>query len=229
MADEKSSLERFIQTQVNKWKTFPSASRVDLTGPLPVVTVSMQPGSRGSAVAEKLAERLDYDYFHRDMIQKIAESARMSAQVIDTLEKERRSGVEDFISSLVMEHYMHPDTYVVHLMKVVNTIAEHGRAVIVGRGANFILPSQNRFAVRIIAPLEVRIRNVAEVYDCTLEEAKRRVMHRQSRRTAFIRQTFHHDINDPLTYDLVINTERISVECAVQAIVGAMTTCRQAA
>lgn len=229
MAEEKSSLEVFVRGQVQKWKDFPAAPTGDPTAPIAVVTVSMQPGSRGSAVAEKLAAELGYDFYHRDMIRRIAESAHMSAQVIDSLEKERLSGVEDFISSLVREHYMHPDTYAVHLMKVVNTIAEHGRAVIVGRGANFILPPGKRFAVRTMAPFETRIRNVAESYDCTLEEATRRVMHRQSRRTAFIRQTFHHDINDPLAYDLVINTERISDECAVQAIAAAMSTCRRSA
>ncbi len=37
-------------------------------------------------------------------------------------------------------------------MKVIGTIGKHGRAVIVGRGANFVLPPEKRFSVRIVGP-----------------------------------------------------------------------------
>ncbi|UCH23993.1 MAG: cytidylate kinase family protein [Deltaproteobacteria bacterium] len=45
----------------------------------------------------------------------------------------------------------------------VSTIGKHGRAIIGGRGANFILPSESRFSVRVVAPFEVRVENVANM------------------------------------------------------------------
>jgi cytidylate kinase len=221
----KESVEKFVSDQVSKWKRSMEEKRLPEAGILPVVTVSMQPGSRGRLVAEELARRVDYDYFHRDMIKEIALSARMSETLIESLEKNRLSGIDDFIASIVKKHYMHPDVYLIHLMKVVNAIARHGRAVIVGRGANFILPVDVRFSVRIVAPLEVRIHNVAETYAVSEEEAKQRVTWRQSRRTAFIRQSFNADINDPLNYDLMINTANMTVTCAVEAIIAALRAC----
>ncbi len=52
-----------------------------------VITVSMEPGAGGSLVARTIAERLNFDFFDRDIIKGVAESAKISASVIETLEK----------------------------------------------------------------------------------------------------------------------------------------------
>ena len=190
MEKKKISIEQFVKEQVKKWESMYPAKDREGEARIPVITVSMQPGAGGSMVARRIAERLEFDFFHRDIINGIAESAKISASVIETLEKQRLSGVEDFISSLVNKQYLYPGLYLEHLMQVVCTIAEHGRAVIVGRGANFILPHEKRFSVRVVAPLEVRIQNIVRRYSVSAEEAKRRVIRRESRRSAFIRQSF---------------------------------------
>lgn len=222
MEKKKISIEQFVKEQVKKWESMYLAKDKKGEARIPVITVSMQPGAGGSMVAQKIAERLEFDFFHRDIIKGIAESAKISASVIETLEKQRLSGVEDFISSLVNKQYLYPGLYLEHLMQVVCTIAEHGRAVIVGRGANFILPHEKRFSVRVVAPLEVRIQNIVRRYGVSAEEAKRRVVRRESRRSAFIRQSFNADISDPIHYNLTINTGTMSIESAVEAVIGAV-------
>ena len=221
MGTETKPIKKFVKEQIAKWERLLKEDRKEEI-PIPVITVSMEPGSGGSIVAQQIAGRLDFDFFHRDIIQGIAESAQISASVIETLEKERLSGIEDFISSLVNQYYLYPGLYLQHLMKVVCTIAEHGRAVIVGRGANFILPPEKKVSVRVVAPLEVRIQNVADSYGVSLEDAKRRVIRRQSRRRAFVRQSFNADISDPLNYNLTLNTGRMGIEAAVEAVMGAV-------
>ncbi len=216
------TIEKFVKDQIKKWERHYPAKHKKEEARIPVITVSKEPGAGGNILAQKIAERLDLDIFNRDIIKGIAESAKISASVIETLEKKRLSGVEDFISSLVNKHYLYPGLYLEHLMKVVCTIAEHGRAVIVGRGANFILPPEKRFSVRIVAPLDVRIQNIARRFDVSAEEAKRRVIRRESRRSAFIRQSFNADISDPLHYDLTITTGKLSIESAVEAVIGAV-------
>jgi cytidylate kinase len=103
-------------------------------------------------------------------------------------------------------------------MKVIGIIGKHGGAVDVGRGANYILPPENRFRVRVVAPLEVRIDNVARNFDVPREEAKKRVIRTESDRRAFIRKYFNAEISDPTQYDLVINTENISIETAAKTV-----------
>jgi len=216
------TIEKFVKDQIKKWERHYPAKHKKEEARIPVITVSKEPGASGNILAQKIAERLDLDIFNRDIIKGIAESAKISASVIETLEKKRLSGVEDLISSLVNKHYLYPGLYLEHLMKVVCTIAEHGRAVIVGRGANFILPPEKRFSVRMVAPLDVRIQNIARRFDVSAEEAKRRVIRRESRRSAFIRHSFNADISDPLHYDLTITTGKLSIESAVEAVIGAV-------
>ena len=114
--------------------------------------------------------------------------------------------------------HLWPDQYLKHLMKVVLTIGKHGRAVIVGRGANFILTPESRFRVRVIAPIETRIGNISRDYDVSAQKAKRRMIKTESDRRAFIRKYFNSDISESVNYDLVINTDTVSVENAVEAI-----------
>lgn len=182
------------------------------------VTISVQPGSGGTAIAARLAEKLGYDLFDRFLVDVIAESAEISRDVVQTVEKERLHGIQDFISSLIDKQYLHPGIYLRHLMNVIHVIALHGNAVIVGRGANFILPREFRFSIRVIAPEEIRIRNVMQRFEVSEDEAKHRILNRASKRAAFVCQSFHKEIDDPLFYDLVVNTEKMDLETAVNSI-----------
>ena len=223
---QEASVEAFVHKQIEKWqKLYTSGDKK--TAKIPVVTLCMEPGSGGWHIANEVANRLGFDFFHRDIVHKIAESARISDTVVESLEKERLSGLQDFIASLVKDQYIHPNIYLEHLMKVIGTIGKHGRCVVVGRGANFIIPPKDRFAVRVIAPLELWIQNVADHFGVPSDAAKRRVLVRENRRRAFVRQSFNADICDPLHYDLMLNTQYLTSEAAVDAIIGAVMGCVQ--
>jgi cytidylate kinase len=103
---------------------------------------------------------------------------------------------------------------------MVNSLGIIGRAVIVGRGANFILPPEKRFAIRIIAPEEIRVKNVAFRFGVSLAEAKKRIKNRETKRKTFIKNTFHKDITDVGFYDLILNTARLDLQAAVETAVG---------
>lgn len=211
--ENKSSIETFIKDQIEKWKKQTQTH-------IPVITISSEPGSGGRVIARGLAKRLNIDLFDRDIVKEIAESAHISGAVIETMEKERLSGIKDFISSLVNDRYLWPGVYLDHLMKVVAAIASHGNAIIVGRGANFLIPAEDRLSIRVIAPLETRVKNVAKEHGVTREEAKRRVINRENRRAAFIRQSFNAEVADPKNYDLVINTAKLDMDAALGAVIG---------
>ena len=211
--ENKSSIETFIRDQIEKWKKQTQTH-------IPVITISSEPGSGGRVIARGLAKRLNIDLFDRDIVKEIAESAHISGAVIETMEKERLSGIKDFISSLVNDRYLWPGVYLYHLMKVVAAIASHGNAIIVGRGANFLIPPEDRLSIRVIAPLETRVKNVAKEHGVTREEAKRRVINRENRRAAFIRQSFNAEVADPQNYDLVINTAKLDMDAALGAVIG---------
>ncbi len=210
-----AAIDRFIQPLIEKWKKGQTAG-------LPVITISVEPGSGGHVIGRRLAETLGLGYFDHDIIKAIAKSAHVSDQVVASIEKERLSGIQDFIASLVSDRYLWPGLYLEHLMKVIGIIAKHGGAVIMGRGANFIIPPDERLSVRVVAPLAQRVANVAREYGVPEETARRRVMNRENRRAAFIKRSYHADIANPYHYNLVINTAACDMDSAVGAIIGAL-------
>jgi cytidylate kinase len=211
------SIQQIIDDQINKWKVG-SAERGKKKSTIPVITISRQAGSEGRVVAKRIAEEIGLDLFDREIIQGVAESAHMRATVVETLDEKGVSSLEDMISAVTNERHLWSYEYLHHLMRVIGTIGKHGHAVILGRGANFILPREEIFRVRIIAPLEMRIQNVAKELGISTEEAKQLTIKTESDRKAFIRKFFNADIEDPQNYDLVINTENLDIEAAAESI-----------
>ena len=211
--EKNTSIETFIKDQIEKWKKQTQTH-------IPVITISSEPGSGGRVIAQGLAKRLGIDLFDRNIVKEIAGSAHISGAVIETMEKDRLSGIKDFISSLVNDRYLWPGVYLDHLMKVVAAIASHGNAIIVGRGANFLIPAEDRLSIRVISPLDTRVNNVSKEFGVTREEAKRRVINRENRRSAFIRQSFNADVADPRNYDLVVNTQKLDMDASLGAVIG---------
>ncbi len=221
MKTRKRSIEQIVEEQVKRWGML-QAEEMKEKKRIPLITVSREPGSGGSIIAKRIAELLEFDLFHGEVIQGMAESAQISARLMETLDEKEISFVADWVSTLVNERHLWPDQYLQDLMKVITTIGKHGRAVIVGRGANFILPSEGTFRIRILADLDIRANNVAREYGIPFEEAKRRVIQTESERRAFVRKYFHEDIASPVNYDLVINIGTLSIDAAINAIRGAL-------
>jgi cytidylate kinase len=215
------SIPQIIEEQVHRWQIQHREKPAE-KATVPVVTVSREPGSGGRIVAQRLSEKLGFEVFHQEVLHEMAKRAEVSAQLLATLDERGLSVLEDWISSLVHERHLWPDQYLQHLMKVIGTIGKHGRAVVVGRGANFILPPEQRFRVRITATQRRRIENVARDFGLSQNEAKRRIIKTESNRKAFIRKYFNADIADPTNYDLVINTDTLTVDNAVDVIEAAL-------
>ena len=215
------SIPQIVEEQVQRWQ-IQRKEKTEKTAIAPVVTVSREPGSGGRIVAQRLSARLGFEVFHQEVLHEMAERAEVSKQLLATLDERGLSILEDWISSLVYDRHLWPDQYLQHLMNVVGTIGKHGRAVVVGRGANFILPPEQRFRVRITGSQKLRIENVARNFDLSQADAKRRVIKTESNRKAFIRKYFNADIADPTNYDIVINTDTLTVDNAVDIIGAAM-------
>ncbi len=211
-----STLEQILNKQIRKWEI--SRKSLKKEGYWPVITISREPGSGGSIVGKKIAELESLDFFHKEIIIEIAKNSKISNMLLESLDEKGLSLIEEWVSALISRQHLWPDQFLQHLMKVIGTIGKYGKAVIVGRGANFILPSKRTLKIRIISPLEVRIKNVAKQFGVSFEEARKRIIRTESDRRAFVRKYFHADISLPLNYDLIINTNNINLEGVIKII-----------
>ena len=210
------SIDQIVEDQVRRWqlsrrKEAPEHHRD------PVIAISRLSGCCGRALAEELARRMGFDFFHKEILIRVAESSHLSEAIIKTVDEKTISAVEEWVQSLFTERYLTGD-YFHHLCKVLMTIAEHGRAVILGRGASLIIPPKACLRVLLLAPMEERVAVVAGRDGLSREEARRRVIQTDSERRAFIRRHFHTDMLDPVHYDLVLNTAGLGREGTLAVI-----------
>lgn len=215
------TMSRIVEEQITRWQLL-HKEQPEERPTVSTITISRDPGSGGRIIADKLAEKLGFHVFNHEILHEMAKSAHVSEYLLETLDEKGLSILEDWISSLVYDRHLWPDEYLQYLMKVIGTIARHGRAIILGRGANFIIPPGNQFRARITAPQKVRIEHVARTFGVSKDEARRRVIRTESERKAFVRKYFNADIEDPVNYDIIINTAILSVDNAVNLVSAAL-------
>ena len=225
--DERTIMDRMVAQQVDKWrklldKALKHGIEIEKYKGGPIITISREPGSGGSEIARRLAKALDMDLIGAQIIQHVADSAKMSRKVIESLDEKEVTFRDTLLSSLFGEYRPWPGEYLQHLTRVIGTIGVFGNTIIVGRGANHILPPEKAFKVRIIAPLEYRIKYFMDDRGYTKAEAEQYVVKTENNRKAFVRKFFNADVADPKHYDIVINTGGMTLEAATGAIIAAI-------
>ncbi len=203
---------KIVQEQLEKWQREKKPENVF------TITISRQAGAGGSEIARLLAQKTKMDLMAGQIIQHVAESSKMSTKVVETLDEKAMTTMESWINSMFVSRHLWPSDYLKHLTSVIATIGKHGNAIIVGRGAGYILPPETTFRVKIIAPLEYRIQSMMRIRNLSRPDAQSYIEKRDADRIAFVKKYFQADAMDPLNYDLVINTEKVGIEGAVDTI-----------
>ena len=201
-----------VEQQLEKWRK----------GKKPVypvvITISRLSGGGGSEISRILAKDLGMDLMGSQIIQKVAESTKMSARVIESLDEKAVSALDSFITSMFSARSISPTDYFRHLSRVILTIGKHGNAIIVGRAAHLILPKEQTLRTRIVAPLEFRVQNLMNSRGYSKSEAEKYIKERDGGRTEFFKKYFKADPADPGQYDMVINTEKPGLEGSAEAV-----------
>lgn len=218
------SLDSLVDAQLAKWsRQRIEQNKKEARATRFCITISREPGSGGSEVARRLAADLGMDLIGAQIIHRVAEQAGVTDKVIASLDEKEVNLRDSWIDSMFRTRHLWPDEYLLQLTRVVGTIGKQGNTVIVGRGAQFILPPQETFRVRLIAPREIRIRNVMRDSKSDFEESERYVYKTEADRNAFHRKYFNCDWAKPDYYDLIANTGYMGIEGAVAGIEAAFT------
>ncbi|MFZ1981241.1 MAG: cytidylate kinase-like family protein [Smithella sp.] len=216
------TLDKLVEEQITRWQ---SNRKRKYKKPIrPVITISRLPGCDAWNLAKQLSEDLEIDFFDQEIVDQIAKNADVSRRVVETVDEQDNSIVLDWLSTLTAERHLWPNEYLDQLTRLIGTIGAHGHAVILGRGASYILPKEICLRVLVVAPLEIRIRNVGETYKVSEKVARQNVMGKESERLAFIRRYFHADMLSPVNYDLVFNMEMCEKDAVVEMIKAAYNT-----
>lgn len=207
---------------------------------MPVVTISRGLGSGGDSIATRVANQLGVPYLDREIMRAVAARAGVSEGELKDVE--RGPGLLDRVLTAMAFDRLDADIipwpvasdirpfdavlpYRHLIEQVIQLAGEQGSAVIVGHGASAIL-AENRRVLRclIVAPIEARVARVMVSENIERKTAERRIAESDRARHELLKARYNLDWSHPRHYDLIINTERISCESAVNLIVfGAKT------
>jgi cytidylate kinase len=195
-------------------------TRESLTGEdyRPCLAISRKCGSGGTSLARLVSERLKWQVFDREIVEEVARSAHVRRQLVDSVDERVRWGWSEFRRKLGEGEGLGRKAYLYHLKQVILALGHHGDVIILGRGANYILPPDCAVRVRLIAPLEMRAARVAQRERISLHRARRSIEQIDAERAAFIREAFGRDVNSPEDYDLVLDTADLGIEAAVETV-----------
>ena len=116
--------------------------------------------------------------------------------------------------------YLDRGTYQLLITTLVQDFGQTGKAVLVGRASQVILADHpDACHIKIVAPLEMRVNEVIQHRDVSTEQAQKLVEQHDEWRQNYLRNFHQVDCDDPLLYDLTINTEKVDPEAAVKLLV----------
>jgi len=183
------------------------------------IAISREAGALGHTVAGGVGHRLGWPVYDREILDKIGEDMRRPPGHLQPLDERPGSWLEEFLAGLASRHSVSPDRYLKYLVGAVRGLGQIGRCVIVGRGANFILPAETTLRVRLVASAEDRVRVITQRLNLGPREAAAWAERAERERGEFVRRAFRQDVADTHHYDLVLNMSRLSVDEAVDVIV----------
>ncbi|MBW1879014.1 MAG: cytidylate kinase-like family protein [Deltaproteobacteria bacterium] len=210
-----------VEEQVGRWTTDKQGSRVGMQGPWPLIAISRQFGALGAAVGTKVAERMGFSFWDREIVTAIAKETGAREALLDSLDERSRNSIEEVLASMLMGEMTTMAEYVRQVVRIVGAVDKHGAGVIVGRGAQYILEEDRALRVRAVGPVDPRIEAYAKRQGLSHREAERKVVSMERDRQKFIRQHFNRDVTDPSDYDLAINTSTLSVDAAASVVIAA--------
>jgi cytidylate kinase len=195
-----------------------------------VITISRQFGSGGKTLGKMIADQLGYTFADSDIIQEIAREANVSEQWVEAFEKEAGTKLSRMISSMISQRwidrilkdergYLDEQIYLDYLVLIIAKMADEGKAVILGRGSQYILNDHpDTFHVLLIDELENRIKFMVKYYQMDEKQAARIVLAEDKRRLNLYSKLGKKDYDNPSLYHLVINMNRFSLEKATTLV-----------
>lgn len=193
----------------------------------PFITLSREAGAGASTLGQLLIPMLNEEFgrdgqswmfLDKNLLHFALTSHHLPERLAEFLPEDRVSETKAIIGELVG---LHPPLWELEhqIGETILQLARSGRVIFAGRAAHLITRTlPGGFHIRLVAGKETRIMRLMERQSCDRTAAGNLVGELDQARRRFVRQYFGADIDDPHTYDIVINTDRLP-PAAVAAIV----------
>ena len=210
-----------------------TAADTDSWGDYCVVTVARMYGSGGNAVGEEVARRLGCPFYNRQIIDMAAEQMGYSPEFVAENEQNISTARlwEMILADSSIPMSMNPskdDAIYVSESRTVRELAHQGPCVILGRLGNWILrDNPHVLKVFVGSDKEFAVRQVMDKFHISAEEAAAKIDRVNTGRANHCWQYTGKQWLDISGYDIVLNTGRLGIDGAADAIITAVQSLRK--
>lgn len=191
-----------------------------------VITVGRQYGSGGREIGTMLAQKLGIAYYDDLLLKEAARESGLCEELFHSFDERPKS----FLYSIAMDPYSFSMGHVtakgsieqqVYLATydTIKKLADAGPCVLIGRCADYALKDRNDVVnIFITAPLENRIKRVADRNNISEEEAKDRIKKTDKSRASYYNYYASKDWGDAKSYNLCVDSSLLGIEGTVELL-----------
>lgn len=193
----------------------------------PFVTISRLSGAGGNTVADYLQKFLQendkgcerpWTVLNKDLVKTVLSEHGLPEEMAKFLTEHKVSEIRDLVEEMCG---LHPPMFLL-VRKTCETLlhlAGMGNVILVGMGGSVVTRRlKGGLHVRLVGSVEKRAEHDAQYYRISLDEAYKRLKWDDQGRKDYLKQNFGMDADDPLLYDLTINTDYIPYQDAGELI-----------
>jgi cytidylate kinase len=184
-----------------------------------IVTISHEIGSGGPEIGQQLADNLGYKCIDQELISETAHHYGLLEEKLSHLDECKPSLFERFDAET--------RRYITAIQTSLYEFAEQDNVVLMGRGGQWLLRGiPHVVGVRVRAPFEMRVKRLAKKLAGSMgERPNMRTVTEMARRddtekAGRMRYLYEVELTDAALYDVVLNTEKLSVAAAVEVVAG---------
>lgn len=186
-----------------------------------VITIGREFGSGGRELGRRIAEKLGYDYYDKEIISEIAKRTSFSENYVQQV---LENNPHDLFPITVAHTFSYIDTYTmqqkhtifIEQEKVIKDMAQKSNCVIVGRCADFILKDFSPCRIFVYADMKSKLQRCIERTENKEELPIRKVI-RNIKRIDKNRARYYNFYTggkwgDKLCYDICVNTTNADLD-----------------
>ena len=197
----------------------------------PFITISREACAGATTLGRLLVPLLDeqlggegrsWMFLDKDLITHALTKHNLPERLAAYLPEDRVSEIKALVGELVG---LHPSLWELEhkISEAILQLAHLGCVILAGRAAHLVTRSlKSGFHLRLVASMESRTKRMMELQNCDAATAKAALLNADRARQRYTQTNFGQNLDDPLGYDLVINTDRIAPSTAANLVVGAL-------
>jgi dephospho-CoA kinase len=198
------------------------------------VCISRAEGAGGARIGELVSERLGFAYVDDEIVARAAAKGGIAAE--DVADEERRKStltrlLQEIGRGAAAESYgltgpagLHaegptPDAVRGMIQEAIEELASRGNVVIVAHAASLALSRRSDvLRVLVTASPETRAERISESRGIGAKEAEKTIKSADAARADYLRRFYGVGSELPTHYDLVVNTDALSIEQAADLV-----------